>query len=97
MRCFSAPGRVEIGGNHTDHQHGRVLAAAIGLEITATIGIQGGGSLVLLREHKRAVPLCSIDLNDFDVRADEVGTSAALVRGVAAWFVNFGYAIGGFG
>jgi len=109
IRYFSAPGRVEIGGNHTDHQHGRVLAAAVGLEISAAVKpnilntvrlrTQGDGSLVFSTEHKGTVPLCSttiVDLNTLDVQSGETGTSAALVRGVGAWFIENGYAIGGF-
>jgi len=85
---------VEIGGNHTDHQRGRVLAAAINLETTAAViannsgvaeGRQGDGSSVFC-----------LDLAELDVRPGEKGTSAALVRGVAAWFVQNGYNTGGF-
>ena len=90
---FTAPGRVEIGGNHTDHQHGRVLAAAINLEAKCTAKANGT-NLVNISDERYGAE--TIDLNDLSIREEEKGTSAALVRGVAAWFVNKGYAIGGF-
>ena len=93
VRYFSAPGRVEIGGNHTDHQHGRVLAAAIDLEATASVEANGSNAARLFGE---GVCADEIDLNGLDVREDEKGTSAALVRGVAAWFVRNGHTVGGF-
>ena len=103
IRYFSAPGRVEIGGNHTDHQLGRVLAAAVGLEITAaakkngsnTVRI-GGRFICPSGQANRPLDLTEVDLSALDIRPEEKGTSAALVRGVAAWFARHGYAIGGF-
>ena len=92
-RVFSAPGRVEIGGNHTDHQHGRVLAAAINLE-TVCKARANGTNLVRLQNAQYGSDL--VDLSDLSVREDEKGKSAALIRGVAAWFKEKGYAIGGF-
>ena len=103
--CFSAPGRVEIGGNHTDHQHGRVLAAAVRLEITAEVkkpeGLETWGRFVHLtpvRQMNRQITAqdIEVDLSTLEVRPEETGTSAALVRGVAAWFTKNGYPIGGF-
>ena len=92
-RIFSAPGRVEIGGNHTDHQHGRVLAAAINLEARCSASANGT-NLVRITDTRYGSE--TIDLSDLQIREDEKGTSAALIRGVAAWFQNKGYAIGGF-
>jgi galactokinase len=93
IRCFSAPGRVEIGGNHTDHQHGRVLAAAVGLEIKATAKVNGTDIVNTSGKFP-----CSIDLRQGDLMPvlEETGTSAALIRGVAAWFTKNRYAVGGF-
>jgi len=116
VRYFSAPGRVEIGGNHTDHQHGRVLAAAVGLEITASVTRwdsvrQGDDSSAWLRKAAETIRLVTevpalktalhssdilVDLGKLEVDPAEKGTAAALVRGVAAWFVEHGYPIGGF-
>jgi len=92
-RFFSAPGRVEIGGNHTDHQRGRVLAAAIGLEIAATAGANGSDIVMI---HYDIFGADQVSLGNLEIDHSEKGTSASLVRGVAAWFANHGYAIGGF-
>jgi len=92
-RLFSAPGRVEIGGNHTDHQHGRVLAAAINLEAKCYAVPNGTNTVNITNEQYGS--LC-IDLDDLAVRESEKETSAALVRGVAAWFSERGYPIGGY-
>jgi len=111
FRIFSAPGRVEIGGNHTDHQHGRVLAAAIGLEITAAVTVSGSSLCTLRCVHSNgkwkeengkiedegaAGSDIFVDLGMLDVVPEETGTSAAFVRGVASWFNAHGYAVGGF-
>lgn len=84
---FSAPGRTELSGNHTDHQHGRVLAAAVNRETVAAVAENGTQTVRLLSE---GYPLCVIDLTDLSVRQEEVGTTAALIRGVAAKFAPFG-------
>jgi len=93
IRYFSAPGRVEIGGNHTDHQHGRVLAAAVELIVTAAVTPNGTD---FVRLHNKLFDTKEIDLKALEIQPEEYGTSAALVRGVAAWFVKHGYPIGGF-
>ena len=78
---FSAPGRTEIGGNHTDHQLGRVLAGAVSLETVAAVAENGGNVIRVLSE---GYPLCEIALDDLAVRPEEFGTTASLIRGVAA-------------
>jgi len=93
LRFFSAPGRVEIGGNHTDHQHGRVLAAAINLKAFASVK---ANDLGIVRIDDALFGKDAIDLATLETREGEVGTSAAIVRGVAAWFTNNGYRTGGF-
>jgi len=92
-RHFSAPGRVEIGGNHTDHQHGRVLAAAINLEAKCS-AVPNGTSIINIKNEQYGS--VSIDIADLKVREEEKETPAALVRGVAAWFSEHGHKIGGF-
>ena len=77
---FSAPGRTEIGGNHTDHQHGRVLAAAVNLDILAAVSPNESG---VLRIKSQGYPVITVDVRELDARPGEVGTSAALLRGVA--------------
>lgn len=90
---FSAPGRTELGGNHTDHQRGCVLAAAVDLDTRAAVALNGTTVIRLLSE---GYPLCQVDLNDLAVRPEEVNTTAALIRGVAAGFVNRGFRLRGF-
>ena len=84
---FSAPGRTEIGGNHTDHQHGCVLAAAVDLETTAEVTLNGTDSI---RVYSDGYAPLEIDLRDLQPRWEERNTTAALVRGVAAAFVRRG-------
>ena len=93
VRVFSAPGRVEVCGNHTDHQHGRVLAAAINLEATATAAPNGTNSVRIRYDGFGAD---EIDLLDLERKDAQSGTPSSIVRGVAAWFANNGHAIGGF-
>lgn len=88
----SAPGRIEICGNHTDHNHGKVLCAALTVDTLACVSEADGIVEVL----SRGFSPFKISLGDLSVREDEKGTSAALVRGVASYFVNHGYRIGGF-
>lgn len=90
---FSAPGRTELGGNHTDHQHGLVLAAAISLDTRAAVAENG---LSVIRMVSEGYPDFSVDLSDLNVRPEERGTSAALVRGIAAAFASRGFAPAGF-
>ena len=92
-RIYSAPGRTEIAGNHCDHQKGRVIAAAVDMDITA----------VVAPREDTLVSLCSdvggfvtVDLADTQIHEEEKGTAAALIRGVAAWFAERGYALSGF-
>lgn len=91
---FSAPGRTEIGGNHTDHQHGRVLAAAINLDILAAAAPNHSG---LIRVKSQGYPIIEIDVRELDPRVGEVNTSAALLRGVANRMVAMGCSLEGCG
>ena len=90
---FSAPGRTEIGGNHTDHQNGCVLAAAVDLETTAEVWLNHTDHIWI---QSKGYPAFSIDLNDLSVHEDEKNTTAALVRGVAAAFAQRGAKLAGF-
>ena len=90
---FSAPGRTEIGGNHTDHQHGCVLAAAVNLETLADVSLNGSDMIWVQSE---GYPAFKVDLTDLSVHEDEKNTTAALVRGVAAAFAQRGAKISGF-
>ena len=90
---FSAPGRTEICGNHTDHQHGCVLAAAVDLETVANVGVNGSN---LIEIQSEGYPMVVVDLNDLGVHEEEKNTTAALVRGVANAFVQRGARLSGF-
>ncbi|WP_295587555.1 galactokinase family protein [uncultured Oscillibacter sp.] len=91
---FSAPGRTELGGNHTDHQHGRVLAAAVDLDILAAVTPNQSG---MIRVQSQGYPLMVVDLSDLTPHAEEAGTSAALIRGVAARMSALGCPLQGAG
>ena len=92
-RIFSAPGRTEIGGNHTDHQHGCVLAAAVDLDILAAALPNGTKKIRILSE---GFAPDEVDLTELTVKEAEINTSASLIRGVAAKLTELGYNIEGF-
>ena len=90
---FSAPGRTEIGGNHTDHQHGCVLAAAVNLETEAIVWLDESNTIQIESD---GYPAVTVELDDLTVREDEKNTTAALIRGVASKFVQLGAKLSGF-
>lgn len=92
VEIYSAPGRSEIGGNHTDHQLGRVLAASINLDAIAVVAKKENG--VVLKSE--GYPMINVSLADLLPKKEEEGTSAGLIRGVAAKLKEEGYEIGGF-
>ena len=92
-RYFSAPGRTEIGGNHTDHQRGRVLAGAVDLDTVAAVKRNGTNTI---RVRSRGYPMSVVDLTGLTPRKSEINTTPALIRGVAAGFVRLGCRVEGF-
>lgn len=90
---FSAPGRTEIAGNHTDHQHGCVLAAAVNLETEAVVWLDEANAIQIESD---GYPAVTVNLNDLAVREEEKNTTAALIRGVASKFVQLGARLSGF-
>ena len=92
-RYFSAPGRTEIGGNHTDHQRGRVLAGAVNLDTIAAVRPNGTN---LIRVQSLGYPMCEVDLADLKVNEAEFNTTVSLIRGVVARFVQLGCKVEGF-
>jgi galactokinase len=90
---YSAPGRTELGGNHTDHQHGLVLAGAVDADMLAACG-KNGGNIVSIKS--QGYDMFSITLNDLSPRAQELGTSQGLVRGICSEISKRGYELGGF-
>ena len=93
IALISAPGRTELGGNHTDHQRGRVLAAAVSLDMVAAVSPNEDGRVRICSE---GMPPVDIEIGDGSAKQAEEGTSAALVRGVAAGIAGLGARIGGF-
>lgn len=93
VRLYSAPGRTEIGGNHTDHQHGRVLAAAVTLDKLAIVSPQKEGPVEI---GSKSHPLPPLDWRDLTHYEKERGHSPSMIRGVFAGLRQQGYAAGGF-
>ncbi len=93
IRLVSAPGRTEIGGNHTDHQHGVVLAGSVNLDVIAIVSANEDN---IIRIQSKGYPMDEIDINDIQIKEEEKATSGALIRGIVAAFVQNGYNIGGF-
>ena len=90
---YSAPGRSEIGGNHTDHQRGQVLAASINLDVIAVCARADDGLMQVKSEGYEQV---AVSIGALEVDKNEFGTSKSLIRGVAAGLQEKGYKIGGF-
>lgn len=93
LRIFSAPGRSEIGGNHTDHQRGRVLAAAVSLDMLAVVSENRDG---VIRMKSDGYPMLKVNIRELSPRKHERGSSHALVRGVADGLRRAGFRVGGF-
>ena len=93
IHIFSAPGRTEVCGNHTDHQHGEVLAASISDDAIAVVSPRSDGAIRLLSE---GYDMISLDTGNISADPAEEGTTPALIRGVLAKTKENGYDIGGF-
>jgi galactokinase len=94
LHLFSTPGRTELGGNHTDHNNGRVLAAAVNLDAIAVAAVSVSDQIII---HSDQYPEpFIIKPKNLDVVEDEKGTTAALIRGIAARFKQLGWSIAGF-
>ncbi len=93
MRLFSAPGRTEVGGNHTDHQHGRVLVGSVDLDVIAVIS---PNSENIVRIKSEGYDMDTVDLNDLEINPAETGRAISLIRGICASFKENGHNIGGF-
>ncbi|MBE6975393.1 MAG: galactokinase [Ruminococcaceae bacterium] len=92
-RYFSAPGRTEIGGNHTDHQRGRVLAGAVNLDTVAAVRPNGTDTIRILSQ---GYPMSQVRLTELTPNEAEFNTTPALIRGVAARFAELGCKVEGF-
>ena len=93
VEVYSAPGRSEVCGNHTDHQLGMVLATSINLDAIAVVSKTEGD---LIRIVSEGYDMVEVDVNDLEEKYEEEGTTAALIRGVVAKVKEEGYRVGGF-
>ncbi|HTX92540.1 MAG TPA: galactokinase family protein [Anaerolineales bacterium] len=93
IEMFSTPGRTEVGGNHTDHNAGRILAAAVNLDVLAVAARNETGIITIQSE---GYPQAAIDTRQLEVVEAEKYTSAALIRGVCARMQQLGFRVGGF-
>ncbi len=93
IRLFSAPGRTEIGGNHTDHQHGCVLAGSVDCDVIAVVSENGTDTVSVKSE---GYPRDYVNINELSPDSDEYGHASALIRGVLSQFKELGFDIGGF-
>lgn len=89
---FSSPGRIEVCGNHTDHNNGKVVCSAVSVDSLAVVNPMDGKIIV----ESIGYPEVVVDINDLKINKNEYGKSEALVRGVLKGFVDRGYKIGGF-
>ena len=94
VKVFSTPGRTEISGNHTDHNHGKVLAGSINLDTLAVAGKTNDGIITI--QSKGYQNQFVVDTKALDVVQNEIGTSSSLVRGIVSKFKDLGYGFGGF-
>ncbi len=92
LYMISAPGRTEIIGNHTDHNNGRVLAAAVNLDCLSCVSKRDD---LHVRIQSAGYPGIELSLDDLAIHPEEEGTSAALVRGVAKGMKDRGFTLGG--
>ncbi len=93
LMLFSAPGRTEIGGNHTDHNHGRVLAGSVNLDVIAVVA---ASAAPYIRIKSQGYDMDTVALDELTPKQEELNRSAALIRGTAARFAELNYKIGGF-
>lgn len=93
VRIFSAPGRTEVSGNHTDHNNGKVVAASVNLDV---IAVASANEDQIVRLQSKGYPMDTVALCDLEVKPEEINHSASLIRGVAKKFSLEGYEIGGF-
>lgn len=92
VAVYSAPGRSEVGGNHTDHQHGRVLATSVNLDAIAVAGYNQENCVKVVSD---GYPMEQVELTSLEKRTEEEGTSIGLIRGVLKGLSDRGYKIGG--
>ena len=92
IALFSTAGRTELAGNHTDHNLGKVIAGTINLDTIAAVSLRDDNKVIVNSE---GFPEVVVDITDLEVKADEVNTTQALLRGIAKSFKDRGLKIGG--
>jgi len=93
IRLFSAPGRTEVGGNHTDHQHGSVIAGGVDMDVIAIVGTNDDN---IIRVKSKGYDMDVVNVGEFDICENEKGRAISLIRGVCSKFADLGFKIGGF-
>lgn len=93
VEFFSSPGRIEIVGNHTDHNGGKVLCAAINFDTLASVSKRTDG---IIEVKSKGYPMLRVDVEHPDFAVSEIGTSLALIKGVVDYFKRSGKTVGGF-
>ncbi len=93
VEFFSSPGRIEIVGNHTDHNGGKVLCAAINFDTLASVSKRTDG---IIEVKSKGYPMLRVDVEHPDFAVSEIGTSLALIKGVVDYFKRSGKIVGGF-
>lgn len=93
IRIFSAPGRTEVGGNHTDHQHGSVVAGGVDMDVIAIVALNDDNTI---RVKSKGYDMDIIAVGEFENQDNEKGRAVSLIRGVCAKFEELGAKIGGF-
>lgn len=93
IAIYSAPGRSEVGGNHTDHQHGEILAASINQDAIAITQLTDNGVVSVVSDD---MPLIEINIDDIEYKEEEKESTVALIKGVLKGCADRGYIIGGF-
>ena len=93
VELFSSPGRTEVGGNHTDHQLGRVLAGAVNID---NIAVAARNKSEIIKISSAGYPEFEVDLNDLTIDESKFSTSTALVKGICFKLKELGFKIGGF-
>ncbi len=94
VSLFNVPGRTELIGNHTDHNRGRVLAAAVNLDSVAAASLSASGRITIFSEGYDQPFVVGLDR--LEPQKNEEGTTTALIRGIAGKMIQDGYRIGGF-
>ena len=93
VALFSAPGRTEIGGNHTDHQHGCVIAGSVNLDVIAAVSLNNEN---VVRIKSKGYPMDEINLDDLEINEKEYDKAISLIRGVIKRITELGYEVKGF-